>query len=79
MLSRRGQAVALTLDHKPILFEEARRIIKVMGRYDSWITELINKHVSKLCIPAILFGARHQGGGPNTSNEVLVIRLVNCE
>jgi hypothetical protein len=29
VLSRKGQAVALTLDHKPILFEEARRIIKV--------------------------------------------------
>ena len=29
VLSRKGQAIALTLDHKPILFEEARRIIKV--------------------------------------------------
>eukprot|EP00887_Chlorella_sp_A99_P005128 scaffold25.g5128.t1 len=28
VLSRKGQAIALTLDHKPILFEEARRIIK---------------------------------------------------
>lgn len=31
VLSRKGQAVALTLDHKPILFEEARRIIKAGG------------------------------------------------
>lgn len=31
MLSKRGQARALTLDHKPILFEEAKRIIKVRG------------------------------------------------
>jgi hypothetical protein len=29
VLSKRGQARALTLDHKPILFEEAKRIIKV--------------------------------------------------
>ena len=32
VLSRKGQAVALTLDHKPILFEEARRIIKASER-----------------------------------------------
>jgi hypothetical protein len=31
VLSRKGQAIALTLDHKPILFEEARRIIKAGG------------------------------------------------
>ncbi|KAL6779396.1 hypothetical protein ACKKBG_A12170 [Auxenochlorella protothecoides x Auxenochlorella symbiontica] len=31
VLSRRGVAVALTLDHKPILFEEARRIIRAGG------------------------------------------------
>lgn len=31
VLSKRGQARALTLDHKPILFEEAKRIIKVRG------------------------------------------------
>lgn len=31
VLSKRGQARALTLDHKPILFEEAKRIIKASG------------------------------------------------
>ncbi|KAI3434509.1 hypothetical protein D9Q98_002583 [Chlorella vulgaris] len=31
VLSKRGQARALTLDHKPILFEEAKRIIKAGG------------------------------------------------
>lgn len=31
VLSRRGTAVAVTLDHKPILFEEARRVIRAGG------------------------------------------------
>ena len=31
VLSRRGEAHALTLDHKPILYEEAQRIIKAGG------------------------------------------------
>lgn len=31
VLSKKGQARALTLDHKPILFEEAKRIIKAGG------------------------------------------------
>lgn len=31
VMSKRGQARALTLDHKPILFEEAKRIIKAGG------------------------------------------------
>lgn len=31
VLSRRGEATPLTLDHKPVIFEEARRIIRAGG------------------------------------------------
>lgn len=69
MLSKRGQARALTLDHKPILFEEAKRIIKVrkgerllgergggIGVVGGWTVELRSQHVPGLatCTPSCL-------------------------